>query len=120
MYIYRATCAKVVDGDTFDFDIDLGFKITHRIRVRLQDVDTPEMNSKLASEREHAKEATAFVRTHLLNDVGPDSPWVIIKTKKDRIGIYGRYTASVMLSDSTDLGTLIMEAGFEKKAAYKE
>ena len=32
---------NVVDGDTFDFDVDLGFYLTHRIRVRLAKVDTP-------------------------------------------------------------------------------
>lgn len=117
MYEYRARCVKVVDGDTFDFDVDLGFHTTHRIRVRLKDVDTPELNSKVEAEREHAKEATEFVKTHLMT-LG-DSPWVVIRTEKDRLGIYGRYTATVEFSNGNDLGEMLKSAGFEKRASYE-
>ena len=41
-YIYRATCHRVVDGDTFEADVDLGFYVTLRVKVRLHNVDTPE------------------------------------------------------------------------------
>ena len=42
MYNYRAKVIRCVDGDTVDFDVDLGFKIFARIRTRLIGVDTPE------------------------------------------------------------------------------
>lgn len=42
MYEYKAIITNVVDGDTFDMDIDLGFNIHIHERVRLLDVDTPE------------------------------------------------------------------------------
>ena len=42
MYTYRAKLVKVVDGDTVDLDVDLGFHTTLRIRGRLIGVDTPE------------------------------------------------------------------------------
>ena len=116
MYEYRARCVKVVDGDTFDFEIDLGFHITHRIRVRLKDVDTPELNSKNAAEREHAHQATELA-VGMLIGAGDPVP-VTIRTEKDRIGIYGRYTATVTFSDGEDLGALLIKRGMEKLAEY--
>jgi micrococcal nuclease len=49
MYQYKAVITNVVDGDTFDMDIDLGFHIHINERVRLLDVDTPE---KFGEEKE--------------------------------------------------------------------
>ena len=115
MYTYRARCTKVVDGDTYDFEVDLGFYITHKIRVRLKNMDTPELRARSEAQREHAKEASAFVAGHLL---GPEPPWVTLRTEKDKIGIYGRYTATVTFGDGQDLGSMLKEAGFEKKAEY--
>jgi micrococcal nuclease len=46
-FVYRLkTVAKVVDGDTVDLDLDLGFSITLRQRVRLIGVDAPELRSQ--------------------------------------------------------------------------
>lgn len=121
MYEYRARCVKVVDGDTFDFEVDLGFRIVHTIRVRLKDVDTPEMNSKNAAEREHAKEAKTLCIDLMLEPCAhvmcAGHP-VVIKTEKDKIGIYGRYTAAVTLEDGRDLGQVLIDSGMEKKAEY--
>lgn len=44
-YQYRATCARVVDGDTYHLDVDLGFHAGITIPVRLRGVDTPELNT---------------------------------------------------------------------------
>lgn len=126
MYEYRAFCHRVVDGDTFDFNVDLGFKITMRIRVRLKDVDTPEMNSKIATERMHAQAAKDFVEAQLFYDGTMHDKFastrechaVIIRTEKDKLGIYGRYTASVELPGGDDLGALLVSNGYEKKAEY--
>ena len=46
MYIYQATCTRVVDGDTIDADIDLGFRMLRRERLRLLGIDTPERGQK--------------------------------------------------------------------------
>lgn len=43
VYIYRAAFLEVVDGDTIDVQIDLGFKVTIYERVRLNSIDTPEI-----------------------------------------------------------------------------
>jgi micrococcal nuclease len=44
MFKYNAIVDRVVDGDTVDLSIDLGFDIWHRIRVRINGLDTPEKN----------------------------------------------------------------------------
>lgn len=46
MYEYKAVITNVIDGDTFDMDIDLGFNIHIHERVRLLDIDTPEKFGK--------------------------------------------------------------------------
>lgn len=53
MYTYKAKVEKVVDGDTLDLLVDLGFHIHHNIRVRLLGVDCPE--TRKASEFEKSK-----------------------------------------------------------------
>lgn len=51
MYDYRViSVAKVIDGDTYDLDLDLGFYASLRVRIRLSDVDTWEMWGKNAHE----------------------------------------------------------------------
>jgi micrococcal nuclease len=111
MYEYRAKCVKVIDGDTYDFEVDLGFHTMHQIRVRLKGIDTPELNSKNAEEHAHAERATELATALLVG-------WVTIRTEKDKIGIYGRYTATVTLSDGVDLAKLLTERGMTKHAAY--
>ncbi len=42
IYIYRARCRRIKDGDSFILDVDLGFNVRARINVRLRDVNAPE------------------------------------------------------------------------------
>lgn len=52
MYTYRVHhVARVIDGDTFDLDLDLGFHATLRVRIRLADIDTWELYGPNADER---------------------------------------------------------------------
>jgi micrococcal nuclease len=43
-YIYTATITKIIDGDTVDAIVDLGFSVQTKIRFRLNGIDTPELN----------------------------------------------------------------------------
>ena len=94
MYEYKATVDRVVDGDTVDFIVDLGFSVKIKIRGRLAGVDTPE--------RGHADFITATVKCRdLLNKVSCSFPYqgkVVIKTNKT--GKYGRWI--VEIQDVTD------------------
>jgi len=93
MYEYKAKITNVVDGDTFDFEIDLGFGITYKNRLRLYGVDTPEVRG---SEREEGLRVKDYVKQVI---EGKD---VLLKTKKWK-GKYGRYIAEVIYVNSTDV-----------------
>jgi|TARA_R100001594_G_C4027713_1_gene260600 micrococcal nuclease len=51
MYTYKAKCTRVIDGDTIDADIDLGFDITVHKRIRLSGIDTPESRTRDLEEK---------------------------------------------------------------------
>ena len=67
LYRYRADLRRVVDGDTIDVDVDLGFRIWRsNVRVRLLGVDTPEARTRDPEEKAAGKAATVAVRDLLL------------------------------------------------------
>ncbi len=78
-YIYRATLERVVDGDTVDIVIDLGFSTFRKERIRLYGVDAPEIKTP---EGRYVKS----VLIDRLNEGG-----LKIRTVKDRRDKYGRY-----------------------------
>ena len=83
MYTYRARLVRVVDRDTIDVDVDLGFHLTRRTRLRLLDIDTPERGQEGYYE---AKEALSALL---------DSDLVIFTEKGDS---FGRWLATVYRS----------------------
>lgn len=86
MYEYKAKVIKIVDGDTIDFDIDLGFHMTARIRTRLLGINTPEIRGK---EREEGLRSKAFVVETL--DKAVD-----VRVKTHKTGKYGRWLADIL------------------------
>jgi len=123
MYDYNAYVIRVVDGDTYDVQIDLGFGLTYGrekapMRLRLKNVDTPETwRPTTEAEREHGEKATKFVKD-LIED-----RFVRVKTYK--MGIYGRYEADVSVLDTEldqwlDLGELLTDNGLTKLDSYEE
>jgi micrococcal nuclease len=93
MYTYSAKILRVIDGDTIESEIDLGFGVSIRKIVRLNGIDTPEKNSRIVSERELAVKATARTKYALENKT------VIIKTQLDKDDKYGRVLAYVYVSE---------------------
>jgi len=87
MYRYKAKYLNNYDGDTIDFEIDLGFNIKVKIRVRLARVDTPELRGNTYEEGIVAKN---FVKKALEN-----ASVITVETFKDKKGKYGRYIAEV-------------------------
>ena len=92
-YFYEAHVINVVDGDTIDCKVDLGFCIYAEMRFRLNGIDTAELHSKDQSKRELAQKAKEFV-TNTILDKG-----VLLQTfKQDK---YGRYLCEVFINDSS-------------------
>jgi micrococcal nuclease len=87
MYEYRIKkVSNVVDGDTIDVDIDLGFNIAYSQRVRLAGIDTPE--SRTTDKKEKALGLESKQR---LKDILAKASFVVIRTQKpDSTEKYGR------------------------------
>ena len=84
MYEYAVKeITKVIDGDTVDVVIDLGFDLSKKERVRLAGIDTPESRTRDAEEKVFGLEAKAYLKTRL-----EGCEKLIVKTEKD--GKYGR------------------------------
>ena len=107
MYTYRARVVRVVDGDTYDVIVDLGFEIYHKIRVRLRNVDTPEVYGRNASEEGRA--ASAYVKSLI------EGKNVIITTHKKKATTFGRWEADVTLDDYVDLGNHLIAEGYASR-----
>ena len=86
MYEYKAKLIKIVDGDTIDFDLQLGFHMTARIRTRLKGIDTPEIRGE---ERPDGLQSKAFVE-ETLNSAAD----IVVRTYKT--GKYGRWLADIL------------------------
>ena len=85
MYEYACTVDRVVDGDTVDVVLDLGFDVRFFSRVRLYGIDTPESRT-----RDKDEKARGLISKKFLQDSLADQD-VVIKTKlKDSRGKYGR------------------------------
>ena len=86
MYEYRCKIRRVVDGDTVDVDIDLGFGMwIHNERIRLYGVDTPESRTRDLEEKKYGLLAKSFVLKYL-----PEGSYQTLVTVKDKAGKFGR------------------------------
>ena len=86
MYEYRCKVVKIVDGDTVDVDIDLGFGVwLKKERIRMFGIDTPESRTRDLDEKKYGLMAKDYI-TRLLDDEGG----IVLKTRKDAEGKYGR------------------------------
>ena len=97
MYEYHVKKVNnVVDGDTIDVEIDLGFDISFSSRVRLAGIDTPESRTKDLAEKKLGLEAKDYVKSKI-----KDAKEVVIKTEKmDSSEKYGRILGWLFLDGS--------------------
>lgn len=95
---------KVVDGDTVDLMIDLGFNIFTIQRIRLAGIDTAEVHSKNLIEKNKAEEAKAFVTNFLENSV-KEGYQIYVKTTID--DKYGRMLGRI-ISNNQCLNDLLI------------
>jgi micrococcal nuclease len=93
MYEYGCTVTRVVDGDTVDVILDLGFSILHKCRVRLYGIDTPESRTRNKDEKIRGKLASKF-----LQDAIDNGKKVVLRSKlKDSKGKYGRVLGEIIV-----------------------
>mgnify|MGYP003153893848 FL=1 len=108
MYIYKAKCLRVVDGDTLDAQVDLGFDIHKVIRVRLVGINTPESRTRDLEEKERGLAAKAFVKDILKKHKN----YFILQSQG--VGKYGRCLGEIFLGD-TKLNDLLINEGHAVK-----
>lgn len=103
MYEYKAHVDRVIDGDTFDCAIDLGFKIWTHQRIRMLGIDAPETRTKNLAQKELGLRSKEWLtdRIHLEE--------VILKTDT-KTGGFGRVLATVWHNDE-NLNELMLEEG---------
>ena len=86
MYEYRSTLRHIVDGDTVDVDIDLGFGIIlANQRIRLYGIDTPESRTRDLEEKKCGKLAAQYIADHI-----QEGTTFTLRTRLDGKGKYGR------------------------------
>ena len=113
MYTYRVKSVnRIVDGDTIDVTIDLGFSININQRVRVAGIDSPEKRTRDAAEKALGIDATEWM-TKRINE----APELIIKTAVEgSMGKYGRVLGWLFVGDEdVSLNEQMINEGFAWK-----
>ena len=104
MYEYNCTVDRVVDGDTIDVVLDLGFSVLYKSRVRLFGIDTPESRTRNKDEKARGKMASKYLEDAV------NSGDVVIRTElKDSRGKFGRVLGTVVV-DGVDINQAMCKA----------
>jgi micrococcal nuclease len=109
-YIYRIKqITKVIDGDTIDADIDLGFDISLTKRIRLAGVDTPESRTTDANEKKYGLQSKEWLKYKVEN-----AKDILIKTElPDSTEKYGRIIGHLFVNDQeTSLNDQMIVEGY--------
>lgn len=107
MYTYNCVIKKIVDGDTVDVDIDLGFGVwLSGERVRLHGIDTPESRTSDQEEKYYGQLATEFVEKHL--EVG--ERYMLRSKKFNSTDSFGRILGDFIVNDDKSMVDLLLES----------
>ena len=110
MYEYKVTrLLEVIDGDTIDVQIDLGFDVSFTSRVRLNGIDTPESRTTDLKEKKYGLEAKEWLKHRL----GLAKKIVIRTEKPDSSEKYGRILGTLVLDDEpVSLNDQLVKSGY--------
>lgn len=128
-YTYAAKVLKVVDADTYDVEIDLGFCIHAKVRVRLLAVDTPETYGvkKESEEYKRGMAAKWFAMKWLglkpdpITGLHPVNCEVIVRSVDGKPlgqGKYGRWLAEIERPDGSSLNQALLDEGHAESVTY--
>tara|TARA_S200000501_G_C20704456_1_gene691101 strand:- start:273 stop:671 length:399 start_codon:yes stop_codon:yes gene_type:complete len=107
MYEYAIKeIVKVVDGDTIDIVIDLGFNLSKKERVRLAGIDSPESRTKDLEEKELGLESKEFLKRRL-----EDGKASGLKVKTEKDGKYGRMLGWIYVGQE-NINTEMVDRGY--------
>ena len=116
MYEYKIKLVRVIDGDTVDVDIDLGFGVWMRKqRIRLYGIDTPESRTRDLEEKKYGLLAKRFVEGFLAK-----GSTAVLVTEKDSKGKFGRILGKFQVFDGkTDRSTFLHEIMIKEHMAVE-
>jgi len=113
-YNFRVTeINKVLDGDTIDVTIDLGFNLFKKERVRVAGVDTPEKRTRNLEEKELGIHATNWLKEKLEDTIAGDDELSIRTELVGGVGKYGRLLGWLYIGDSdVSLNEQMIDEGY--------
>jgi len=112
MYEYRCKVIRVIDGDTVDVDIDLGFDIMLRDeRVRIMGIDTPESRTRDKVEKKFGLASKARLKELIGGKSGPILKTQINKKGEDMRGKFGRILGDFVTDDGRMVTEILVEEG---------
>ena len=104
---------KVVDGDTIDVTIDLGFDLYKKERVRIAGVDTPEKRTRDLEEKVLGIDATNWLKSKLTETIKGEDELIIRTELKGGVGKYGRLLGWLYIGDAdTSLNEQMITEGY--------
>ena len=107
MYEYKCKVVKIIDGDTVDVDIDLGFGMwVHKERIRLEGIDTPESRTRDLEEKKFGLLSKEYVRNLL--PVG--SIVKLVCKSYDSKGKFGRILGDIEIEEKRMIGRELTES----------
>ena len=112
MYHYRGLITRVIDGDTVEAEIDLGFGVSIHETIRLDGINTPEIRGGTAETKAAGQEAKRFVEKHTLDRQ------VEVFTHQDKKGKFGRYLAEIFLNGEDCLNDMLVRAKLAEAVDY--
>ncbi len=116
MYKYKAKVERVIDGDTLEVTIDLGFKITTVQKLRLAGINTPETYNVKKDSEEYQKGMLA--KNYVEKRIAENNNLILIETEKVPEK-YGRYVTKVWLEDvEKTLNDELVEKGLAVYVQY--
>ena len=104
---------RVLDGDTIDVTIDLGFDLYKKERVRIAGVDTPEKRTRNLEEKALGIDATNYLKEKLEDTIAGDEELTIRTELKGGMGKYGRLLGWLYIGeDSVSINEVMINEGY--------
>ena len=108
MYEYKAKLVKIIDGDTIDAEIDLGFKVSVRKRIRFLGINAPETRTRDLEEKQAGLKAKSRLKALF------DASKGIFTLKSHGVGKFGRVLGEIYI-ENININELLLNEGLASK-----